>query len=138
APRAVDVAGLAVSFAAICLAGEPSTLLATPPLVAAAVIAARPQQPTRRATLLLAGVVLGVALGAAALAPGIHHAAKTRRAAGLAAEVVNQWSMPPLRIGELFAPNLLGHVDERDASRYWGRAFYPGREFPFLYSLYPG
>jgi hypothetical protein len=138
APRAIDLAGLAVSFGAIGLAGEPSTLLATPPLIAAAVLSVRRARVTRPLALAAGGVVLGAALAACMLLPGAHHAAKTRRAAGLATEVVNQWSMPPLRIAELVAPNLLGHIDERDAGRYWGRSFYPIREFPFLYSLYPG
>jgi hypothetical protein len=138
APRAADVAGLAVSFAAVCLAGEPSTLLATPPLVLAAMWSVRRSSFGRRLALGTAGAVLGAALAACTLLPGIHHAAKTRRAEGLAASVVDQWSLPPLRLGELFAPHLLGHVDERNPGRYWGRALYPGREFPFLYSLYPG
>jgi hypothetical protein len=134
--RPMDVAGLAVSFGAMCLAGEPSSLLMTPPLVVAAVLSSRATRA--RGGLVGAGVVLGAALGAAALLPGLHHAGKTRRAPGLAAEVVDQWSMPPLRVAELFTPNLLGHVDERNAGRYWGRALYPRREFPYLYSLYPG
>jgi len=138
APRPLDVAGLAASFGAMGLAGEPSTLLAAPPLILAAVLSVRREAPVKRAALVAAGVILGAALAACTLLPGAHHASKTRRAEGLAAEVVNQWSLPPLRIAELFAPNLLGHVDERDAGRYWGRSLYPGREFPFLYSLYPG
>ena len=138
APRPLDLAGLAVSFGAVCLAGEPSTLLATPPLVAAAVLAVRPGARARRVPLVAAGVVLGATLAACTLLPGLHHAHKTRRAAGLAASVVDQWSMPPVRVAELFAPNLLGHVDERNPGRYWGRALYPVREFPYLYSLYPG
>jgi hypothetical protein len=133
--RASDLAGLALGFGLVCLAGEPSTMLATAPLALAALATGR-RRPRLAAVAL--GLGLGAALAAVTLVPGIHHARHTRRAAGLDPAVGRQWSLPPLRLAELVAPNLLGHVDERDASRYWGRAFYPGREFPFLYSLYPG
>jgi hypothetical protein len=112
-------------------------LLATVPIVAAAVVAERPRG-ARGPALGATGIALGVALAGAALVPGVHHASQTLRAGGLPAAVVDQWSLPPLRAAELLAPQLLGHVDERDPGRYWGRSFYPGREFPFLYSLYPG
>jgi hypothetical protein len=135
--RPADIAGVALGFGLVCLAGEPSTMLATPALALAALLADRRRGPRGTGAVAL-GLILGAALGGVTLVPGIHHAGKTRRAAGLDPAVASQWSMPPVRLGELVAPNLLGHVDDRDASRYWGRRLYPGREFPFLYSFYPG
>jgi hypothetical protein len=82
--------------------------------------------------------VLGTAIAAAALLPGLHHATRTIRAAGLDDAMANEWSMPPIRLLELFSPHVLGHVDRGDLTRYWGRGYYGGKIFAFYYSLYPG
>jgi hypothetical protein len=138
APRPLDVAGLAVSFGAVCLAGEPSTLLATPPLVAAAVLAVRPGAAGRRVPLVAAGWCWGRRWRPARCLPGAAPRAKTRRAAGLAAAVVDQWSMPPVRIGRAVRPQPARPRRRAEPGRYWGARSYPVREFPYLYSLYPG
>ncbi|HYN41808.1 MAG TPA: hypothetical protein VE129_08530 [Thermoanaerobaculia bacterium] len=138
-----DVAGLAVSVGLVGLAGEPSTILALPLLVGAAILHARPWTRTRnvlrRGTLAqAAGIVLGAGIAAAVLVPGLHHASKTVRSQGLSAEVAGAWSLPPVRILELLSPHVLGHVEESDEAWYWGRGVYTRQKYPFLYSLYPG
>jgi hypothetical protein len=145
-----DVAGLGVSFCLVALAGEPATLLAMPAIVAAAVwcggttrtrapaAGERVRARARAVALVGAGFALGVLLSAATLVPAVDHAGKTIRASGVPAAAADEWSLPPVRLAELFVPAVLGHVDERNPARYWGRSFYPNREFPFYYSLHPG
>lgn len=137
-PSVANVVGLSFSLALQCLAGEPSTLLLLAPLFAV-VLLAQPVAMWRRGVPLVAvGLALGLAIGAAALVPGLHHATRTIRAAGLDDAMANEFAMPPVRILELFSPYLLGHVDRGDLSRYWGRGYYGGHTFAYYYSLYPG
>jgi len=138
-----NLCGLSLMLGLECLAGEPSTLLMTALLipVALADVALRRDglKRLRRSFLpLAAGVLLGGAVGAATLLPGLHHASKTVRAAGLPDAVADSWSLPPVRLFELVAPRILGHVEEPDERWYWGRSLYPGKNFPFLFSIYPG
>jgi hypothetical protein len=138
AARTVDTVGLAVSFGLIGLAGEPSTLLMAPVLCLPALLAAR-ALPGRTALLRVGlGLVLGATLAAAALVPGAHHASRTVRAAGVDIEEAGGWSLPAVRALDLVVPYTLGHVDRKDKSRFWGERFYPIRQTPYLYSLYPG
>jgi hypothetical protein len=142
----LDLVGLAVAFGVIGLAGEPSTLLQTPPLCAAALLSSRrarvpawPPRPGRRALLGVGlGLGLGSALAAAALIPGAHHAGRTVRAEGVHAEEAGGWSLPAVRALELAVSFPMGHVDRHDRTRFRGQALYPGRETPYLISLYPG
>lgn len=141
--RSRDVVGLSVSVALVAAAGEPSTLLMLPLLVAAALAAGpRRASPLRSALAspraLLLGAALGAGLSAASLLPGFHHAAKTIRAGGLPDRLAGEWSLPPARLLELASPRALGHVDEEDGAWYWGGGLYPGTRFPLFYSLYPG
>ncbi len=137
-PGAASIAGLALTVGLVCLAGEPSTLMMMPILGGAAVLADRARPDRRGTTALAAGLILGICVGAATLLPGAHHAGKTIRATGLPDSAANEWSMPPVRILDLVAPNVLGHVDRSDEKRYWGGSLYPGKHFAFFYSLYPG
>jgi hypothetical protein len=137
-PRGVDVAGLALCVGAECLAGEPSTLVATPLLCAAAALSVWRLRAHFGPASVVAGLVLGLAVGAITLLPGAHHAHKTVRASGLAASEAGEWSMPPVRALDLLSPNVLGHVEAGNESMYWGRRLYPRRESPYFFSLYPG
>src|SRR3954451_11763023 len=110
--RPIDVVGMAVVFGAMCLGGEPSTLLGTRPIVAAAITARRARFSLPGRHLAVVGaLVLGTALGAATLLPGAHHAARTVRARGAPAAVANRWSLPPVRALESITPNVIGHLD---------------------------
>ncbi len=131
--RLVDVAGLGLCFALVCAAGEPATMMMMVPLVLAAVLAER----RRRPLLVVAGVCLGTVMAAAVLLPGLHHAARTVRAAGLPADYAGTWALPPVRIAELLLPHVLGDVADRPGP-FWGASLYPRTGFPYLSSLYPG
>jgi hypothetical protein len=138
-----DLPGLSLMIGLECLAGEPSTLLMTTLLLPAALVhialkddrAARLRRSFFR---LVIGLFLGGALGAVALIPGLHHASKTVRAGGLPDSLADMWSLPPIRLLEFVAPRILGHVDQPDERWYWGGKLYPDRNYPFLYSIYPG
>lgn len=132
------VVGLAFSLALQCLGGEPTTLLQLVPLLVAALLAERKPALVRRSGVVGAGFVLGLAIAAAVMVPGLHHAARTIRAAGFTDAMANEWSMPAVRLFELLAPHVLGHVDRGDLSRYWGAGFYGAKTFAFYYSIYPG
>ncbi len=116
--RSVDIVGLALAFGLIGLAGEPSTLLMAPIFVIPGFALARPTTRGRAVVTVGAGVALGIALSGVMLLPGLHHASKTVRTAGLGAHEADRWSMPPARALDLLAP----YVDRSD----------------YLYSLYPG
>jgi hypothetical protein len=138
-----NLCGLAVMIGLECLAGEPSTLLMTglflPTSLAHIAMLDHDTARLRRALpRLLGGVLLGGALGGATLLPGIHHVSKTVRASGLPDSLADMWSLPPIRLFEFVAPRVLGHTDQTDERWYWGGKLYPGRNYPFLYSLYPG
>jgi len=138
-----DLPGLSLMVGLECLAGEPSTLLMTAFLLPASLAhfvlgndgAVRLRRSFAR---LVAGLFLGGALGAVTLMPGLHHASKTVRAGGLPDSVADKWSLPPIRLLEFVAPRILGHVDQPDERWYWGGKLYPGKNYPFLYSIYPG
>jgi hypothetical protein len=131
-----DLAGLSLCVGWQCLTGEPSILLAMTLPVLALFVLQRSRLTLRTLLLVGAGVVLGVAVGAASLVPGFEHAGKTIRAVGLPDAWASIWSMPPLRGFDLLSPNALGHPHVQGA--YWGLPLYQPRPGPFLASLYPG
>ncbi len=135
-----NTAGLAATTALVGLAGEPSTLLMLPTLVLAALLHGSDCSRKHLAALLrpVPGLVIGLALAAATLLPGLHHASKTARADGLPNGPAGEWSMPPVRVAELVSPHALGHVEMGDEAWYWGRSAYGAKRYPFLYSIYPG
>ncbi len=138
APGRAHVAALALTVGVQCLAGEPSTILMTPILAAAAIVAGWRNRARFGPATVAAGLVLGLAVGAATLLPGAHHARKTQRASGLDLSQSDDWSMPAVRALELLSPNVLGHLEPGNEQAYWGRSLYGRRASPFLFSLYPG
>ena len=137
-PRGSDMAALALCVGVQCLAGEPSTLLATPLLCTAAALSAWRGRSRFGPAAVVASLVLGIAVGAITILPGAHHAGKTVRAAGLDLSLAGDWSLPPVRVLDLLSPNVLGHVETSNERLYWGRRLYPRRESPYFFSLYPG
>lgn len=152
--RARDVAATGLSLGWMALAGEPSTLLVTPLLLAAALAsellrrgAAAPARAeggraasvpiARRIAAPAAGVLLGVLLGAVTLLPGALLVRKTTRAGGLPRSEASSWSMPPLRLVELVLPRALGR-GEMGPQLFFAPRLYGSRQAPFLYSLYGG
>ena len=137
-PSLSNITGLGLALGLQCLAGEPSTLIAMPFLVLATALSPRARAERRGLWMLAAGLMLGLAMGALVLLPGIHHAGKTIRALGLTDAMANEWSMPAVRALELLSPHVLGHVNRAETTQYWGRALYGAKTFAYFYSLYPG
>jgi hypothetical protein len=137
-PGSTNAVGLALLVGTQCLTGEPSTLLMMPLLVVAAVLAERRHVDRRALPSLAASLLLGLALGAVTLIPGLHHAGKTVRALGLPEAMSNVWSMPAWRAFELFTPYPLGHVVPGQPGLFWGGFLYDPRVIPYYRSLYPG
>lgn len=138
APSRVHWVGFSLSFALACLPGEPISVLATLLLLATTVLSQPRQAGAKSWSLLGAGGALGVLVASVVLLPGAHHAGKTIRATGLLDSMANEWSMPPVRALELFAPFVLGHVDRSNLARFWGASLYGAKVFPYYYCLYPG
>lgn len=149
-PSCGGVAGAAASAGWMALAGEPVLLMtmglaALPALLAGLRTRRPPGVPgvpaaplPRRAAALAAAAVLGLALGAGTLLPGSLLFRKTVRAEGLSDELAYTWSLPPVRLFELAAPRLLGHLKAPLHETYWGMPLYEREGGPFLLSIYPG
>lgn len=144
--RPRDAAWLALSFGLLCLAGEPSTILMTPPLVAAALLfeivrswrrGRGPRSVAKGALVPVLGLAIGASIGAAMLLPAARLGARTDRAQGLPDHEANVWSMPLARPLELIWPRAFGRVG-RGPKGYAGAGLYPEKEAPFVLSLYQG
>ena len=143
-----DALGLAACFALTCAGGEPVTLLTALLLLAAAAgaelasgdgTAADPRQRVLIRIGRLAGAaLLGAALAAVVIFPGLGLAARSVRSAELSVERSETWSMPPVRLLELALPGVMGHTEGVTAAAYWGSTSYPVKHFPLIYSIYPG
>jgi hypothetical protein len=142
--RRGDIGGAALFLGLVILAGEPSTLLGAFFLTPVAVYGGRAVSESwtislSRVSLGVAGaVVLGCGIGAAVVVPGLRHASMTARAAGIPLEEASDWSLPPVRLGELLVPDLTGTGAGDARVDSFRRRLYPVRGYPFLYSLYPG
>jgi hypothetical protein len=142
-----DALGLAACFALACAGGEPVTLISALLLLAAACAALSTGASTagnRRHEALLplarvaGAVLLGAAMAAVVILPGLSLAARSVRSAGLSLERSETWSMPPVRVLEFVLPHSMGHTEGVTAAAYWGASAYPVKHFPLVYSLYPG
>ena len=143
-----DTVGAAVCAALVCAGGEPVTIVIAAVIAAAAALlelpsaAAAPgrrQQAAAAALARLAGAaVLGAAVAAVVIVPALRLGARSARAAGLTPADAASWSLPPVRLGELWLPGATGKLDTADLARYWGSQLYPTRGFPLVYSIYPG
>jgi hypothetical protein len=123
------------------LVGEPTTVLQTGILLGMYALYRAwydvPRSP--KPVLWIAAIsAAAFAVGAAQMLAAIDHVAGSVRAHALAFDVVSVWSLPPLRLGELVYPNLLGHLSLNGVGWYWGGALYPRVASPFLGSLYAG
>ena len=150
------LAGLALSEGLLCAAGEPTQILLSAPLALVAAWHASRRRSgevdavrdgssrARVAGLVVAGIALGIVVAAPTLLPGFLHSRMTVRAGQLPpaadAGVVDE----PLafrRAPRAFRPRRgtagKGSGRERAEERLAGAAL-PGREDPFLESIYPG
>jgi len=144
--RTADVAGLGVSLGFVVLSGEPSTLLLCGVLLPAAFLHGRriavssgePGDLPGGLRRLGVGLLLGAGIGAVVLIPGLDHARKTVRAKGLDRAAASEWSTPPVRLLELFVPDLCAMKSTAPEAIAWRKQLYPKRDFPFFFSIYPG
>jgi hypothetical protein len=137
-------AAAALTFGLQLLVGEPVTAAQTAVLlIGYAVYAAASVKPfgarllARNVAIIAAIGLGGFSLAVIQLIPAFDFARDTVRAIGFPREAVTRWSFPPLRIGELFFPHLLGPVDNY-TQFYWGASLYPTEGAPFLFSIYSG
>jgi hypothetical protein len=125
----------ALFFGIQVLLGEPTTVLQTGLLLGMFAVSTRSVRNVALVGLLSVAALL---VSAVQTIPAVDHAGDSVRARGFDFDDVTNWSLPPIRLGELFHPNLLGHVDVQERRLYWGAPLYPERGVPFLYSIYPG
>ncbi len=134
-----DFALAAFFFGVEVWVGEPSTILQTGLLLGAYAIWRGVRERTVRPLLRVALIaVVAAAAGAVQLLPAVDHASDSVRAGGLPLSETTLWSMPPIRLAELFFPNVMGHMDVRGQPLYWAANLYPKRWSPFYYSIYSG
>jgi len=92
-----------------------------------------------RSILIVALIsIAALAVAAVQILPGVDHFRDTQREEGIAYGSVAKWSTPPVRIAELFYPDLLGDTRRHDRQSYWGVAHYGERQLPFFHGIYPG
>lgn len=80
----------------------------------------------------------GLLMGAAQILPAIDHVRDSARSRAFEFDLVSSWSMPWAKFGELFYPNILGHISIDKVMWYWGGGLYPGMGSPFVFSIYIG
>ena len=79
----------------------------------------------------------GDVLAGIQLLPTRERVAQTERAEGVALEMAGTWSMPPVRLDELFLPRSVRRSDRGCPRRYFGWAIHDQR-YPYVIALYPG
>jgi len=127
---------LALVGAALLLNGEPVTLIAQ---ALAAVVWLLVVAQRRRGALgrALAAALIAAGLAAVQLLPALVRLTRSARAGGLGAAEALDWSLAPIRLGELLVPHLLGDP-ARVGERLWFGWGLVDRDFPFVLALAPG
>lgn len=70
--------------------------------------------------------------------PAFDHFRDSVRVRGLEWDLVRPWSMPWIRVTEIFYPHVLGYAVPDDGLAYWGDRFYGAKDTPFVLSIYAG
>ncbi len=149
APTARDFALASLFFGLQILAGEPTTVLQTGILLGAyalyrgwrdgpGAMSLRMIGMARRIAQVAAITAAAAAVGCAQLVPAIDLLRDSERIRSFSFATVSLWSLPWIRLGEIFHPNLLGHLTGETRQPYWGAPLYPTMYSPFLFSIYPG
>lgn len=129
-----DFALASLFLALQLLVGEPTTILQTGILLGVYAL----YRGWRNVGWVAAMCGTAVLAAAVQILPALDHAAHSSRARAFSFEAVSTWSMPWARLGELFYPNLLGHVTIDGQSWWWARGLYDQNKGPFLYSIHAG
>jgi hypothetical protein len=129
------------AFGMQLLVGEPFTVLQTGLILGMYALF----HGERRTGRMLRDVALVGAISIAALLvsavqtlPTLDHYRDSVRAQGLAFEIVEKWSTPPLRFAEVVFPSVLGTARPDTDEPYWGSHLYGERSLPFYLSVYSG
>jgi hypothetical protein len=127
-----DFALASLFLALQLLAGEPTTILQTGILLGIYAL----YRGWKNIGWIAA--MSGAAFLAAAvqMLPALDHIGQSSRSRQFSFGHVSTWSMPWARLGELFYPNLLGHVTIDGNSWWWARGLYDDQRGPFLYSIH--
>ncbi len=122
--------------AAALLNGEPVTL--TGLVVGVAFFLFRDRHALRPALgRAVAAALLAATLAGVQLLPAWVRLTESSRAAGLAPARALEWSLPPVRLGELLVPHLLGDPSRVGQGLWFGWGI-EDRDFPFVLVLAPG
>jgi hypothetical protein len=78
------------------------------------------------------------AVGAAQVLTAVDHVHDSARSRPFEFSLVEAWSMPWAKFGEMIFPNILGHISIDRVMFYWGGGLYKGMGSPFLFSVYTG
>lgn len=122
------------------LIGEPAMLIETAIVIALFALFCGIREKRVVAALLLASAIgaTGLLVGAAQMLPALDHARDSVRSRGIPWEMAAVWSLPPIRLAELFYPDVLGPLIRGDRVVFTGASAYGNRSSPYLFSLYPG
>jgi hypothetical protein len=143
APSARRGAAAALVFAIPLLIGEPSMILQSALVVLAFSMHgwwSRGGGSGALARGMVAALAIGIAgslIAAVQLVPAVDHALASVRRVPMSWSAVVDWSFPPVRLMELFVPELFGRAVE-EPERFWGGVLYEGRGTPFILNLYVG
>ena len=143
-PRARDFALAALFLGLQFLVAEPTTVIQTGFIIGMYGLyrgwhSERPVRSMFRNVVAIAAIsTAAFAAGAAQMLPAIDHAGDSVRIRGFTFNIVQQWSLPWIRLAELIYPNIMGHISLDGRMRYWGGGLYRLIGSPFLVSIYPG
>ena len=124
------------AFAAQILAGEPVIVLTTGLAAVSLALTAETHRAHKTARLVAISAV-AVLLASAQLIPTYARLEGSARAEGLDRDETLEWSAHPRRVIELLWPRAWGDPMRIDEDLYFGWSVHD-RQFPYLYSLYPG
>ncbi len=140
--RPRDLALAALFLGLQMLGGEPVTILQTAMLLGVYGIWRGARDGGRGIAKALGAVavvgLLGAGVAAVQLIPAIDHSSDSVRARGFDLSSASRWSMPPIRVVEVFHPFLLGHMNTGGKTLYWGGRLYPAQATPYYLSIYSG
>jgi len=82
--------------------------------------------------------IAAAAVGAAQMLTAVDHVHDSARSRPFDFSLVEAWSMPWAKYGEMIFPNFLGHISIERVMYYWAGGLYSGMGSPFLFSVYVG
>ncbi|HEX2835439.1 MAG TPA: hypothetical protein VHW00_20675 [Thermoanaerobaculia bacterium] len=133
-----DFAIAALFLSLQLLVAEPTTTLQTGALLGLYAIFHGRGTVARKLGVVAALCLVATLIAAVQIIPTFDHFRDSVRSRGIPFEMVEKWSLPPVRVAELLNPQLLGEPDPIALNEYWGGGVYRGSFKPFFYSIYSG